>query len=128
MTASKKRQAKGVGREERLRPEMRLNQIQRRESFHVAELMFPEGCLETAAAAVADTTLALLPRVYSPSGGPGSIPIRASSGSATLYIALRPLSSHPGQFSTIGQPATPVLRPTCMEIRTDSLRSACLWR
>src|ERR1700675_7864 len=55
-----------------------------------------------------------------------TIRTRASSGYNTLYIALRPLSSHPGQLSTIAQPATPALRPTCMEIRTDSLRSACL--
>src|ERR1035438_10298648 len=66
-------------------------------------------------------------RLFSP-WPPWAIGTRASAGDNTLYIALRPVSSHPGQLSTIGQPAIPVLRPTCMEIRTDSLRSACLGR
>jgi hypothetical protein len=48
-------------------------------------------------------------------GLPGAIRIRATSAYATLYIAIRQLSSHPCQPSTIGQPATPILRPTCME-------------
>lgn len=43
-----------------------------------------------------------------------------------LIYSATPGCSHSGQLSTIGQPATPALRPTCMEIRTDSLRSACL--
>src|SRR5277367_4257080 len=68
----------------------------------------PEGCLDTAAAAVTDATLAPHPRVYSPPGRPGN-PYMGGSGDNTLYIALRPLSSRPGQLSTIGQPATPVL-------------------
>src|SRR5712671_5598620 len=70
----------------------------------------PEGCLDTAAAGVTDATLAPHPRVYS-LPGPRAIGTRASSGYNTLYIALRPVSSHPGQLSTIGQPATPALRP-----------------
>src|ERR1700687_4037678 len=81
----------------------------------------PGGCLDTAAAAVTDATLAPHPRVYFPLAGPGN-PYKVQPG----YITLRPLSPHPGHLSLIGQPATPVLRPTCMEIRTDSLRSACL--
>src|ERR1700676_3886523 len=84
------------------------------------------GCLDTAAAVVTDVILAPHPRVYCAPGCQGAICTRAISGYATLYIARRQLSSHPCQPSTIGQPATPILRPTCMEIRTDSLRSACL--
>src|SRR5271169_5883797 len=85
----------------------------------------PGGCLDTAAAAVTDATLAPHPPSIL-SLAARAIVTRASSGYNTLYIALRPVSSHPGQLSMIGQPATPALRPTCMEIRTDSLRSACL--
>src|ERR1700730_8479704 len=86
----------------------------------------PEGCLDTVAAAVTDATLAPHPRAYSPPGRPGNPHKGGFRRQHLIYIALRPVSSHPGQLSTIGQPATPVLRPTCMEIRTDSLRSACL--
>src|SRR5579872_465586 len=86
----------------------------------------PEGCLDTAAAAVTDATLAPLPTCLFSPWAARAIRTRASPRHTTLYIAPRPLISHPGQLSMIGQLATPVQRPTCMEIRTDSLRSACL--
>src|ERR1700678_1651036 len=50
------------------------------------------GCLYIAAA-VTDAVLAPHPRVYSPSGRPGAIRTRATSGYATLYIAIRQVSS-----------------------------------